>query len=449
MFKKLIDIRHKLNPALNKIVSNTIWLFADKVIQTGLSFFVGVWVARYLGPEQFGILNYAASFVALLSPLAGLGLNGIVVRDIAKNPSSKNATLGTGFFLLLASGTLTFLLSIVLILHLKADSILTQWVVGILAAGTLFQAFNTVDLWFQSQTQSKYTVLAKRSAYIILTLTRIVLIQLHAPLIAFAWARLAEIALAAVGLVAIYHQQGGQIKDWKFSLDRARMMLRDSWPLIIAGLSTYIYAGIDQVMLGQMATLKSVGTYSVAVRLSEFWDFIPMVLAQSTLPTLARKYEESEESFLSSLQKFFDLMALSWFGIAVVVSVLSPWIIATLYGTAYKGSATILSIYVWGQFGSNFGVARSLYMNVKNILKLSLVISIGGAMLNVLLNLYLIPQYQEVGAALATLITYFFAVIFSNFIFRELRQLLPIIFKSLIIPQAFMRLVQSFRTTSS
>ncbi len=425
------------------------WLFADRILQTGLSFFVGVWVARYLGPEQLGILNYAASFIALLSPLAGLGFDGIIVRDIARDPSSKNTILGTAFSLLLVSGTLTFLLSLVLIAHLQADSILAQWVVGILSAGTLFQAFNTIDLWFQSQTQSKYTVLAKRSAYIALTLVRIVLIQFHAPLIAFAWARLAEIALAAIGLAVVYRQQEGQIKDWKFSLERAGMLLKDSWPLIIAGFSTYIYAGIDQIMLGQMATLKSVGTYSVAVRLSEFWDFIPVILAQSALPALTRQHEESEAAFLSNLQKFFDLMAVIWFGIAVVISVLSPWIISTLYGTAYSGSASILTIYVWGQFGSNFGVARSLYMNIKNVLKLSIAISVSGAVLNIVLNLFLIPLYQELGAAIATLITYFFAVIFTNFIFRDLKPLVPILLKSLVIPQAFMRLIQNFKTTSS
>ena len=447
MLGKLFRFNQRLNTDLQKVLSNVTWLFADQILQTGLSFLVGVWVARYLGPQQFGILGYAASFIALLSPLAGLGLDGIVVRDIARDPSSKNRILGTAFSLLLVSGTLSFLLSLVLIAHLKADSTLTQWMVGILSAGTLFQAFSTIDLWFQSQTQSKYTVIAKRSAYIALTLARIVLIQVHAPLTAFAWARLAEIALAAVGLVVVYQQQGGQIKDWKFSLDRAGMLLRDSWPLIIAGFSTHIYAGIDQVMLGQMATTKSVGIYSVAVRLTEFWNFIPGLLGQSALPALALKYEKSEAAFQSGLQKFFDLMAVSWFGIAVVVSVLSPWIISTLYGPAYAGSAPILSIYVWAQFGSNFGVARSLYMNVKNILKLSLVISIGGAILNILLNLYLIPLYQEIGATIATLITYFFAVILTNFIFKDLRELLPILLKSLVIPQAFMRLFRSFKAS--
>lgn len=449
MFKKLLTFRHELSPTLQKIFSNTIWLFADRILQTGLSFFVSVWVARYLGPQQLGIFNYAASFIALLSPLAGLGLDAIVVRDIARDPSSKNKTLGTTFFLLLVSGSLTYLLSLILVVQFQADNVLTQWIVGILSAGTLFQAFNTIDLWFQSQTQSKYTVLAKRSAYIALTLTRIALIQFHAPLLAFAWARLAEIALAAIGLVVVYRQQEGHIKDWKFSLDRAGMLLKDSWPLVIAGFSTYVYAGIDQVMLGQMVTLKSVGTYSVAVRLSEFWDFIPMILAQSALPALTRQYEESEAGFMSSLQKFFDLMAVIWFGIAVVISVLSPWIISTLYGSAYADSASILTIYVWGQFGSNFGVARSLYMNIKNIFKLSLIISLSGAVLNILLNLFLIPLYQGIGAATATLITYFFAAICTNFIFRDLNALVPILLKSLVIPQALRRLIKGLKTMSS
>ena len=449
MLNRLIRFNRGLSTDLQKIISNLSWLFIDKLLQIGLSFLVGVWVARYLGPEQLGILNYAISFIALFSPLATLGLDGIVVRDIARDPVAKNVTLGTAFFLQVVSGILTFLLTLGVIFSIKADSTLTLWVVGILSAGTLFQAFNTIDLWFQSQTQSKFTVLAKRFAYIALTIARIVLIQMHAPLIAFALARLAEVALAALGLVLVYRKQGEQFKNWRFSLDRAGGLLHDSWPLIIAGFSTYIYAGIDQVMLGQMATLKSVGIYSVAVRLSEFWNFIPGVLAQSMLPALARKHEESEAAFMVSLQKFFDLMAIAWFGIAVVISLFSSWIISTLYGDAYTNAATVLSIYVWAQFGSNFGVARSLYMNIKNLFGLSLVISISSAALNIVLNYFMIPLYQETGATVATLITYFFATILTNFIFKDLRVLTPILFKSLIIPQAFMRLIKSFQASSS
>lgn len=449
MLNKLVQLNRGLSADVRKIISNLTWLFIDKLLQVGLSFLVGVWVARYLGPEQLGILNYATSFLAMFSPLAGLGLDGIVVRDIARDPANKNSTLGTAFFLQVVSGVLTFLLTVLVIFQIKADSTLTLWVVGILSAGTLFQAFNTIDLWFQSQTQSKFTVLAKRFAYIALTIIRIVLVQMHAPLVAFAGARLAEVMLAALGLVIVYRQQGEQFKNWQFSLDRVRSLLRDSWPLIIAGFSTYIYAGIDQVMLGQMATLKSVGIYSVAVRLSEFWNFIPGMLAQSILPTIARKHEESEAAFRASLQKLFDLMSISWFCVAVVVSLLSPWIISTLYGSAYANSAVVLSIYVWAQFGSNFGVARSLYMNVKNLLGLSLIISISSAILNIALNYFLIPLYQEIGATIATLITYFFAVIVTNFIFKDIREIVPFIFKSLVIPQAFIRLTQSFRARSS
>jgi PST family polysaccharide transporter len=197
-------------------------------------------------------------------------------------------------------------------------------------------------------------------------------------------------------------------------------------------------------MLGQMATAKSLGVYSVAVKLSEVFNIIPTVISISLLPVLVKKYQEDEKAFLETMQGVYDLMAVLWFLVAIFISPFSSWIVDIVYGEAYAGAGNVLALYIWSQFGSNFGVARALYINVKNLFRISLIISICGAVTNIALNLWLIPRYQEMGATVATLITYFIAVIFMNLFFVELRKLIPLILKSVVIPQSIFRLTKMF-----
>lgn len=167
-----IRIRLEGRVALQKILANTGWLFIDKIIRMGVGLLVGIWVARYLGPEQFGLYNYALSFVALFSALATLGLDGIVVRDIVRDPSCKDETLGTAFVLKLIGGGLTFLFVVGANSLLRPHDRLTQWLVGIIALGTIFQAFDTIDFWFQSQVKSKHTVYSKNTAQLAINIVR-------------------------------------------------------------------------------------------------------------------------------------------------------------------------------------------------------------------------------------------------------------------------------------
>ena len=172
---------------LQNVISNSGWLFFDNVLRMGVGLFVGVWIARYLGPNQYGQLSYALAFVLLFSSLANLGLDSIAVRNIVRDSSRKDEILGTVFVLKLIGGATAFGVTMVAILLLRPADHLTQWLVGITAAGMIFQAFDTIDYWFQSQVKSKYTVISKNTAFLLISIVKIILIVVKAPLIAFAW----------------------------------------------------------------------------------------------------------------------------------------------------------------------------------------------------------------------------------------------------------------------
>ncbi|MEG3837414.1 MULTISPECIES: flippase [unclassified Microcoleus] len=440
MLDKLTAVSKRLGPNLRQVLSNIAWLFTDQILQMGLGLFVGLWVARYLGPTQFGLLNYAIAFVSLFSSVATMGLGTLVVRNIARDPECKNETLGTAFGLQFTGGCITLLLTVTVIALLKPNDTLTRWLVGIIAAGTIFNAFEAINFWFQSQIQSKYTVLAKNSVCFLVAAVRIGLVTIKAPLLAFAWVRLTEVALVGIAYVYFYQLTGNKIKDWHFSWERCKELLSESWPIILSGLAVYVYSKTDQIMLGAMNKNAELGYYAAAVKISEICDFLPMIISGSIFPKLANLRNTNYEEYLNKFQIYSDIMIFLWLGVAIPISLLSPWIVHLLYGENYAKSAAVLSIYVWAQFGSNFGVARSTYLNIEGQLRYGLYLTVVGSIFNVGLNFFLIPKYGAFGATAATLITYFYVIILVNFLIKELRPFANFIWRSLNLYKAACRI---------
>ena len=153
-FKSLL--KHK---GFIKYFKNTSWVLIEKIIRFTVGLFVGVWVARYLGPERFGLLSYAQSFVGLFTVIASLGLDGIVVRELVKNNNLNDEIIGTAFWLkLIAAFGVLLLLAIAI--NFTSNDTYTNILIFIIASATIFQSFNVVDFYFQSKVMSKFVVYA-------------------------------------------------------------------------------------------------------------------------------------------------------------------------------------------------------------------------------------------------------------------------------------------------
>lgn len=429
--RKRVEGRHDLQ----KVISNTGWLFGDKILRMGMGLLVGAWVARYLGPAQFGLLSYAGAFVALFSAIATMGLDGIVVRNIVRDPSCRDRAIGSAFALKFVGGVVTLFLSLVTILILRPDDSITHWLVVIAGAATIFQAFDAIDFWFQSQVQSKYTVYARNGAFLAVTAVKVGLLLLKAPLVAFAWANFAEIAVGGFALVIAYQKAGNNIISWEISRDYAKTLLRDSWPLILSSVMTMIYMRIDQVMLGQMAGDQEVGIYSAAVRLAEAWYFVPMAVASSTFPSIVEAKALGEERFYKRLQKLYNLMAFMAYAVAVPATFLSGWAIEILFGAAYSKAGPMLAVLIWAGIFTNLGVARSSFLTTMNWTRIHFMTVSLGCVINIALNYVLIPKYGGMGAVLASLGAYWFAAHGSCFIYKPLRKTGYMLTKAMIYPR--------------
>ncbi len=412
-------IEHR--PHLLKAMSNTGWLFGDHAIRMGVGLFVGVWMARYLGPEQFGLLSYALAFVALFGAIASLGLNGIVVRELVKYPESAPETLGSAFLLRIAGGALAFVLVVVAIDYARPHDSLVKLMVVLLGFVLVFKAAEVVKCWFESQVQSKYTVWVENTAYLLFALVKVALILGEAPLIAFVWALSAEGLLAAIGLMAVYAWRGGHLRMWRPTFGRAGALLKDSWPLILSGLAIMVYMRIDQIMLGQMLGDEAVGIYSAAVRISEAWYFIPTAIVASVFPSIIEAKKQSEELYYQRLQRLYDLMVVLALLAALPVTLLSDWLIALLFGENYAGAGAVLTVHVWAALFVFINVASGRWIYAENLARLALRRALLGAAMNVLMNWLLIPHYGIVGAAWATLVSFAVSAFFSDMFSRKTR----------------------------
>lgn len=434
---RLIRSRIEGRHVLQKTIGNTGWLFADKIIRMGVGLFVGVWVARYLGPEQFGALSYALAFVALFGTLSSLGLDGIVVRELVRNPSHRDGIVGSALLLKLAGGMLLLLFSLGTIFLMRPNDLLMHWLVGIIAAGMIFQAFDAFDFWFQSSIQSKYTVYAKNGSFLIISLVKIFLILSKAPLVEFAWAGLAEVIIGSIGLIIAYHVQGFSMKSLYASRGIARGLLKDSWPLMLSGIAATIYLRIDQVMLGEMVNNKELGIYSAAVRVAEAWYFIPMVIMSSVFPSVVDSKTINDQLFYDRMQKLYNLMAFLGYLVAVPITFLGGWLISFLFGGQYIKAGPMLSLLVWAGIFTNLGVARSSFLLTMNWQRAHAFTVFFGCILNVILNYILIPLYGGMGAVIASCLAYWFAAHGACFFYKPLYKTGWMLTKALIYPKVW------------
>lgn len=402
----LITLRN--HSLLQLQIKNSGWLLVEKILRLGISVFVLSYLARYLGPNQFGLLNYAAAFVALFSAFAPLGLDAIVVRELSRRPDARDVLLGTTLALKVLGGLVAGTLCVTALALIHPEQEALYWLVGILALGFIFQAFDVIDLWFQSQIQSTYSVVARSSAFFVMVLVKLAMIHFGAPLIAFAWAVSLELLLTSVGMLIAYHIVGKRLTDWTMSFEQAVRLLRDSWPLILSSLFIMIYMRIDQVMLAELFGEEEVGIYSVAVRLLEVWYFIPMAIASSTYPSIVSVVDEPQV-FYRRLQRLYNVMALLGYVAIIVTTLAGSWLILVLFGRDYQAASLMLNILIWSGLFTNLGVARSSFLMAKNWTRLHTLSVFIGSIINVVLNYMLIPSYGGIGAAIATCVSYWFA----------------------------------------
>lgn len=402
------------HPVAHKALSNAAWLVLERVIRLVVGLLVGVLTVRYFASEQYGVFSFATAFVALFSAMSSLGLDKIVVRDLVQRFDARHELMGTAFVLRLLGGFGAMAFALLAIWLVRPAELLTQQVVAVIAACSIFQAFNVVEQWFESQVRSRYAVLARLAAFLLASATKIVVLVTHGGLMALAFAVLVEAALGAVALDLSYRNGGSSYQEWRFSFRYARELLSESWPLILSGLAIMLYMRIDQIMLGQMVGDEAVGLYSAALRISEAWYFIPIALVSSFFPAIIEARGVSVALYHQRLQRLFSLLVRIAVGIAIPMTFVSETLVVALFGEAYRASGAVLAVHIWAAAFVFLGVAQTPWSIAEGLSRLSLQRTLLGAGLNIVLNLLLLPSFSIMGAAIATVLSQAFATYLAN-----------------------------------
>lgn len=413
------------------ILKNSGWLMFDKLTRLTLGLIVGAWVARYLGPTQYGELAYVITYIAFFQAVATLGLDGIVVREIAQNKDQSNTVLGTVFALRLGVGVICWITAIGSMILLNGIDDHTVILTILVGGPLIFQAADTIDLWFQSQSQSRLTVLAKITAYLISSGIKIALIYNEASLVAFASIVAIEGLIGAIGLTISYTRLPTAHR-WKSAQSTARQLLSESWPFILSGISIMIYMRIDQIMIKEMLGPQQLGIYAAVLPLATLWQFAPLMLNASLSPFVARKKAEGEISYLNALRKIFKLYALLGWIVCISTAALAPSLINILYGPQYQQGEIILSIYVFTNIFVNMGLAQALWLLNERRAIIGFFNTIVGATFAILGNWLIIPEFGIIGVAVVAVVSQFLSAVLMNIFFSKKIFLMQV--RSLVFP---------------
>ena len=419
---------------LQTLIANAGWLVADKLVRLGVGLFVGVWVARYLGPAQFGSLNYVQAVVALIAALATMGLPDLLVRDFVRHPERARVIAATAVALRCGGALVALGIAVVVVLGERPGERELLAMAVIVASSLLPLAFDSVDQFCQARNEVRPVVVLRNLGFLGCAAAKVTAIFLHAPLIAFAAIFSAEFAVVGLALLIYGRRHGLPFTLADASGIEAARLMREAWPLLVRLLAIGVYMRVDQVLLGRLLDDRAVGIYAAAARISEIWYFIPVAVMTAVVPRLAARHAQSPAFYEHELLKVMRVIAALSLVAAIVMSLAARPIVALLYGPAYAEAAAVLAVHAWSGLFVGLGVASNAWFVNNSLLRYGLYQAVLGAAVSVALNLILIPRLGIVGAAWAVIASQFVSAVLVNACFRQTRAILRLQLRAVGFP---------------
>lgn len=415
----------------SKNIKNSFWIISEQIFQMLVSLVVGVLSARYLGPQNYGTLNYTASFVTFVNAIATLGMEGVVIKKIIDRPDKEGEFLGGCIALRLMSSLVSIISIEIAIGLLNPGDSLKLWLGLIQGVQLFWRSFLILDSWFQRHLKSKYVSIGKMLASLIVAGYRIFLLVTNKSIIWFAFAAtISEMVIAITGMFFYRTERNQKIR---INLSCGFDVLKESYHFILSGLMVAIYSQMDKIMIGSMLGDLEVGYYTTASAISSMWVFIPTAIINSFRPMILElKSKKNEELYLHRLKQLYA--ALIWMCIAfsLFVMLFGKLLIWLLYGKAYLAASSALRICVWYELFAVIGSARGIWVLAEEKNKYVKYYLGIGAVVNLILNSLWIPSFGINGAAFATLITQITTSLIAPLLFRETRVHTKIVLEAFI-----------------
>lgn len=424
MFKNLKKILS------NRFLQNTGWMAFAQIYQMVISLFIGVISARYLGPTNYGTINYAASYISFFTIFCALGLEGIVVKEMISKREQEGIILGSGIAMRLIAGVLSMIAVCVIVYFLNPNDSVLLTVTFLQSIILPFNAFHLIDMWYQSKLNSKVSTIIRCISYTLMSLYKIYLLITGKSVEWFAFSTSLDSLLIAIMFMLMYRRNG--TRKLKFDNNTSKELLLQSYHLIISTMMAVLYSQMDRVMIGKMMTQTDVGFYTAAATICNMWVFIPQAFANSARPVIMELKDKDSNMYIRRLKQLIGFIF--WIGVlfSMVFTVMSDFIIHVLYGDAYTMAKGPLVILIWSTVFSSLSYPRSIWMICENKQNYTKYILIWGVILNLILNYFGIKYFGIIGAAIATLFTEIMTCIISPMFYKEMRIFNRYLFKSII-----------------
>ncbi len=406
----------------SKFSQNTLWLIGGRVYQMMTNLLVSVLMARYLGPSNYGLINYAASWTALFTSVCTLGINSILVNELLQNEEHEGTILGSAIGMRLASCALSSVTIVALSAVLNPGDPTTVWIVAIYSGALVFQAFDTINYWYQAHMRSRVIAVVAMIGYTAVTLYKVVLLVTQQSVAWFAASHIVEYAVVAVLLVFSYCCHANARQRLRFSLKTGKDLLRRSYHFILSGMMVAVYGQMDKIMLKSMLDDAAVGCYSAALAVCSMWPFVISAVIDAARPIILSEYSRNYEKYKRLLTILYGAIIYVSLAVGTLITVCSGLIIRLLYGDEYMVAREALCIVTWYTAFSYLGVARSIWLVPHNQIKYEKYIAGCGAMANLCFNAVMIPLWGINGAAVATLSTQIFTNFVVGFFIRDIRE---------------------------
>ena len=396
---------------LLKYLSNTGWIFFGKIGTLITSFLATLYVARNLGPANFGELSYAISFVGLFSFFASFGIDSVLYRELIKTPEKRSSLMGTALLIKISASIFATTTAIVTALIFSPKDV-SLWLVVILSSAFLLQSFYIITTEFGAIVNNKGISIISILVTLILNILKIIVIALGGGVIYLALVLFLESVLYAAGYIYLHTKFFGSLRKLEFEFVLAKQLILDAWPFLLSSAFAIVYARIDQIMLKNIIDAKAVGLYDSAVRLSELWYFIPTVLAGALFPAIVLARSHSMTSYRRRVIALFKLAIGISLVITLTVYLLASPIILTIFGPTFIESIPILQIYIWAFIPTTIVVIANQILLAENARLILFSSTAIGMVVNIIGNVILIPDYQASGAAFTTVLSSCVVVVF-------------------------------------
>lgn len=400
-----------------------------KIIQSLISLVIGTISARYLGPSNYGLINYASSLIAFVVPLAQLGLRNIFVEQIISHPEREGKTVGTSLVMSMVSSLFCIIGCLTFVFLVNANERETLIVCALYSVTLLFQMSDMIEYWYQAKLLSKYTSLVALAAYTIVALYRVFLLITQKSIYWFALTNALDYMLITVALLVLYRKLGTQ--RLSFSLSLAKELFSVSKYYIISSMMTTIFAQTDKIMIKMMIGNAENGYYSTAINCTAVSSFVFIAVIDSMRPLILDSKKRSEEQFNRNMSRLYSVIIYMGLAQSVALTVLAKPVVLFLYGEAYRPSISILQIITWYTAFSYMGNVRNIWILAEKKQNHLWKINLSGAVLNVIGNFILIPFLGAAGAAIASVATQCFTNFVLCLVMKPIRPTATLIWKSL------------------